>query len=239
MDMEYLHKYTRNPFRIARSAWRAVKNLDATPDVLVLEEVFNNSRLTRKYAGWERVAERLIPEDLTTEQLRQLPRLVDLDLDELAARHAPGTVGYALASHMIANELNPNLFEPAEVSTRRDYVIAHVTETHDVWHAVTGYGTDVSGEVALLSFYAAQIGAPIFAMLLGIVMLNTAFFSHEEIGARLGAISDGWRAGNKSKSLYGLDWNTQFDRPLSEFRNEFSLPKRSRVGEGITMRAVA
>jgi len=222
--MEYQHKHTRNPFRIARSIWRVVKNLDSTSDALVLEEAFNNSRLTRRFAAWEKVAERLIPQDLTTEQLGHLPRLTDLDLKKMAASYAPGTIGFALANHMIKNNLNPNLFEPAKVLNRRDYVLNHLPETHDTWHIVTGYGTDISGEFALISFYAAQIGAPAFTMLLGVGLLNTAFFAHHDMEDRLSAIAEGWRAGKRAKSLFGIDWKAQFDSPIEEFRAEYSLP---------------
>jgi ubiquinone biosynthesis protein COQ4 len=232
--MEYQHKYTRNPFRIAHSIWRVVKNLGSTSDALVLEEVFNNSRLTRRFAAWEQVAERLIPHDVTAEQLGRLPRLTDLDLKKMTESHLPGTIGFALANHMTKNKLNPNLFEPAKVESRRDYVLNHLPETHDTWHIVTGYGTDIPGEFALISFYAAQIGAPAFTMLLGVGLLNTAFFAHHDMEGRLSAIAEGWRAGKRAKSLFGIDWKAQFDRPVEEFRAEYSLPSQADVGTGIS-----
>ena len=222
--MEYQHKHTRNPFRIARSLWRAVRKPDSTADVLVLEEFFNNSRLTRRFAAWEQVAERLIPQEMNSEQLERLPRLIDLDLKKMRERHAHDTIGFALANYMVENNLNPNLFEPPKMVSRRAYVINHFAETHDMWHIATGYDTDIPGEFALISFYAAQIGAPAFTMLLGVGLLNTAFFAHHDSEKRLAAIAEGWQAGKRAKSLFGVDWKAQFDRTLLEFRAEYCLP---------------
>lgn len=222
--MEYQHKHTRNPFRIARAIWRAIKDPTSTADVLVLEDFFNNSRLTRRFAAWEEVADRIIPDDIADEQLGRLPRLTNLDLEKMVTTHAPGTIGFALATYMIENNLNPNLFKPTQVKSGRDYVLNHIPETHDIWHIVTGYGTDVKGEFALVSFYAAQIAAPAFTMLLGVGLLNTAFFAHHDMENRLAAVAEGWRAGKRAESLFGVDWKAHFDRPLEEFRAEYALP---------------
>ena len=232
--MEYVHQRTRNPIRITRALWRTLKNPESTADALILEDVYNNSRLARRFSGWDRVADRLLPDALNQEQLTRLPRLVGLDAENMIKRHAPGTVGYALASHMLANKLNPNLFEPITISSGRDYVINHITETHDVWHVVTGYGTDIPGEVALISFYAANADLPIAALLLGLAMLNTAFFAHDQLGNRVEAIAEGWQAGKRARPLFGLDWQAEFDRPLLEFRQAMKLPLAAQVGKGIT-----
>jgi ubiquinone biosynthesis protein Coq4 len=33
------------------------------------------------------------------------------------------------------------------------YVLSHLYEMHDLWHAVIGFETDVAGELALQAFY--------------------------------------------------------------------------------------
>lgn len=237
--MEYVHKRTRNPFRIARAVWRVLKDPESTPDVLIVEDVFNHSRLTRRIAAWESVAERHIPGELDVAKLAGGPRLINFEPAELLSRHAPHTVGYALGSHMLANNLNPNLFKPLEITSKRDYMVSHIIETHDIWHVVTGYGTDLPGEAALLAFYAVQIGAPIFPLLLGLALLNTAFAEQDSLAGRMEAISRGWQSGKQARPLFGIDWTSQFDRPVLEFRREYQLPEQAGVGAGISLKVAA
>jgi len=237
--MEYVHKRTRNPFRIVRAVWRTLKDPKSTPDVLIVEDVFNHSRLTRRIAAWESVAERHIPDETDVAKLAGRPRLINFEPAELVSRHGPDTVGYALGSHMLANNLNPNLFKPLEITSKRDYMVSHIIETHDIWHVVTGYGTDLPGEAALLAFYAAQIGAPIFPLLLGLALLNTAFAEQDSLADRMEAITRGWKAGKQARLLFGIDWMSQFDRPLLEFRREYRLPEQAGVGAGIRLTVAA
>jgi ubiquinone biosynthesis protein Coq4 len=237
-QVKYIHTPTRNPLLVARAAWRLVRNLGATREATILEDAFSRSPWLKKYAGWNRVVQRLMPEDLDQRELSKLPRLPGLDLNELLATCEPGTLGYVLATHMKRCGLNPNIFRPAAVNTPEDYAIVHITETHDIWHVVTGFGNDEPGEIGVVAFYCSHTGAPIFILLLAVVLLNTALFSHDRTAERFDAIVEGWNAGKRAHSLFGIDWATQWHRPIEDFRTEFCLPQQVDAGVGILAEAV-
>jgi ubiquinone biosynthesis protein Coq4 len=129
--------------------------------------------------------------------------------------------------------LNPNIFRPAEVKSLEDYAVVHITETHDIWHVVTGFGNDEPGEIGLVAFYCSHTGASIFVLLLAVMTLNTALFSHDKLHERFDALVEGWNAGKRAQPLFGIDWNTQWHRPIDELRQELKLPASVDAGIGI------
>lgn len=235
--VEYLHQRTRNPLRIIRALWRLVRDLGATREATILEDVFARSALLKKYARWDLVVAKVMPGELSEQELQQLPRLPRLDLDELMTSCQPGSVGYAVAAHMQHYGLNPNLFHPATVTNAEDYALIHLTETHDIWHVVSGFGNDEPGEIGVVAFCCAQTGASIFLLLLSIMMLNTALFSQHKIVERFDALCEGWQAGKRAKPLFGIDWAAQWHRPIEEMRRELNLPAQVEAGVGIFSRA--
>lgn len=232
-EFQYIHKRTRNPLLVARAAWRLVKNLGDTREATTLEDYFSRSPRMRKYSRWDLVGERFLPGRYTEQQLAELPRLPHLNLDELEATCAPGTVGYTVVRHMKNCGLNPNIFRPAEVRSKEDYAVVHITESHDIWHVITGFGNDEPGEIGVVAFYCSNTGASIFVLLLAAALLNTALFNHDKLTERFDAIAEGWRAGKRAKPLFGIDWTTQWHRSIEEVRRELQLPSTVDAGVGI------
>lgn len=232
-EFDYIHKRTRNPLLVARAVWRLVKNLGATREATILEDYFSRSPSMKKYSRWDLVGERFLPGKYTEQQLAGLPRLPELDLDELEAMYAQGTVGCTVATHMKCCGLNPNIFRPAEVRSKEDYAVVHITETHDIWHVVTGFGNDEPGEIGVVAFYCSNTGASIFVLLLAAALLNTALFNHDKLAERFDAIVEGWNAGKRARPLFGIDWTTQWHRPIEEVREELGLPMKVQSGVGI------
>jgi ubiquinone biosynthesis protein COQ4 len=231
--IQYIHRPTRNPYIILRACWRVVRNLGATAEATILEEVFVRSRLMRRFAGWKAVAARHLPNSVTAADLRALPRLEAIDLDALLAECPEGSLGNVFANHMKSCGLNPNIFEPAVVNTSEDYLITHLIETHDIWHVASGFGNDEPGEAGVIAFSLAQTGAPIFALLLAIVLLNTALFSHSKTDERFCALVEGWQAGKRARQLFGVDWQAHWQRDIGELRRDLCLPEDVQAGVGI------
>lgn len=232
-EPQYIHKRTRNPVLVARAAWRLVKNLGATREATILEDYFSRAQWMKKYSRWDLVGERFLPGDLSEQQLGDLPRLTYLDLDKLGSSCAPGTLGHTVATHMRKCGLNPNIFRPAQVSSKEDYAVVHITETHDIWHVVTGFGNDEPGEIGVIAFYCSNTGASIFVLLLAAALLNTALFNHGKLTERFDALTEGWLAGKRAKPLFGIDWASQWHRPIEQVRRELELPSHVESGVGI------
>lgn len=148
---------------------------------------------------------------------------VDADLASLE-QLPPGTLGFAYAKFMRDNNLVKESIPSLAVVNEGDFIRAHLYETHDMWHAMTGFGPDVAGELGLQAFYAAQIDGPLPAAILAAGLLNTALFSLDDTSPRMEAIVRGWEGGRRAQLLFGYDWSTSFDKPIGVARAEIGLP---------------
>ena len=90
-------------------------------------------------------------------------------------------------------------------------------DTHDVWHAATGYQGDVAGELALLAFTLAQNWHPGVALI-----LVAARLKGREAGIGT-LIREGYRRGRAAAYLPAQDWEAHLPRPLSEVRESLRL----------------
>ncbi len=87
--------------------------------------------------------------------------------------------------------------------------------------------------IAVIAFYCSNTGASIFVLLLAAALLNTALFNHGKMTERFDAIAEGWNAGKRARPLFGIDWTTQWHRPIEELREELRLPSTVAAGVGI------
>jgi ubiquinone biosynthesis protein Coq4 len=92
-----------------------------------------------------------------------------------------------------------------------------------MWHAVTGFATDLAGELGLQAFYAAQIPGGLPLVLLAMGCLNTAIFSMNDRERRFDAIARGWQMGKNARPLFGVRWGDLWERPLAEARAELHV----------------
>ena len=76
-----------------------------------------------------------------------------------------GTFGKAFWHHIEDNGFDPDYYRKIEVASDLDYVLMRVRQTHDVWHVVTGIGTDQIGEIALKAFELCQLRRPMAAVI--------------------------------------------------------------------------
>lgn len=165
--------------------------------------------------------------------LKDYPRLGKINLEEL--RQLPQhTLGYKYATHMINNELTP---PPAKEIARDPMVFlgAHINETHDIWHVVTGCNTDKPGEVQLEAFYSAQfIPNPIFLALLAKNLIKTAMSDLELTEQMMDAIAKGWLMGKKAKSLFGIEWKKLWETPLHELQTSLNIDIDLSISSSLT-----
>ena len=172
------------------------------------------------------VIDGLKADPVTAAPFEEKKRLAPIDLEVLAAL-PEGSLGRAFARHLRDNRLDPAALPRYEVSDDATFFRAHLYDTHDIWHVVTGFDTDVAGELGLQAFYAAQIHGKVPLAILAGGMLNTFLYASEDHSARLSAIAEGWMLGQKAKPLFGVDWDALWATPLAEVRARFGLPARS------------
>jgi ubiquinone biosynthesis protein Coq4 len=153
--------------------------------------------------------------------LRERPR-VGVDVAALA-RLPEGTLGRALADFLRANALDPRSIPTLAADDDGAFADAHLYETHDIWHAVTGFDADVAGEVGLQAFYAAQLGGRLPTLLLGGGILQAALREPGDFARRMDALTRGWEMGKRARQLFGVRWDRLWGEPLARVRADLNV----------------
>jgi ubiquinone biosynthesis protein COQ4 len=213
-------KLLKNRLLAARAVWSFV-DLVRNPDHL--DRVFEiaDAMSEQRKDVIEKMRDHFAQDPRGAAALRERRRLA-IRLSELDAL-PPGTLGRTYADHMRKNGLDPAAIPSLVSQTDLEFVRAHLYETHDVWHAVTGFTTDVAGELGLQAFYAAQAPGGLPLTLLAMGLLNTAIFAMGERERRFEAITRGWQMGTRARQLFGVPWDELWARPIGEVREMFAI----------------
>ncbi|MBF2007524.1 Coq4 family protein [Chlorogloeopsis fritschii PCC 9212] len=148
-------------------------------------------------------------------------RLGDVDLQKLY-RLPANTLGYAYAKHMLENNLKP--LQAGQVENDCQFLGAHITETHDIWHIVTGCDTNILGEIQLEAFYVAQLYFTRFWLALLAKNLVKAVIYDIDVSTKyMDAIAKGWLMGKQAKPLFGIEWNLLWEKPLENVRTSLNI----------------
>ena len=128
---------------------------------------------------------------------------------ELAALRAlpEGSLGRAFAAFLDQRGLDPAGLYHSDDSGTADHerFKLHMERSHDLWHTVLGFDTDVAGELGLQAFMIAQLQSPLGHLLLSAGLLNGMLFEHVDGDRRMEAITRGWRLGQATRPLVGAD----------------------------------
>jgi len=152
-------------------------------------------------------------------RLRRLPPWNIAALDALPE----GSLGRHFATHLRESDIDPAALPTLSANDEYEYVSAHLYETHDLWHALTGFGVDEAGELGLQAFYLAQSPTRLALAILAAGCLNTALFAMEDRTRRMDAISVGWGMGRYAKPLFGIDWEALLHEPLAAVRARYRV----------------
>ncbi len=151
--------------------------------------------------------------------LRERPNMARVlgDTARLAAMPAD-SVAAAYLRFMAEERIDADSLVAADRRVRRstrlseeEFVWEHLRDTHDLWHAITGYHGDLVGEPALQAFMFAQLGMP------GSAFLALAVFTQAPPGVRP-VLAEAFFAGVRACWLLGQDWEALLPRPLAEVR---------------------
>ena len=212
--------------KLVRSAVRLVRNPEG------LDEVFALVDSIAAISDLGTVIDEIRRSSTAADRaFRDRVRIAPITLEELAAM-PPGSLGAAFADYCASGKLDPAIFFGRPASTDIEYMSAHLYETHDIWHVVTGIGTDVDSELGLQAFYLAQFTSHLALTLLTLGLFRTLLLERHTYRGRLDAISSGWVLGKKTRPLFGIEWSLQWQRPLSEIRVELGLdaaPEKQRA----------
>lgn len=157
------------------------------------------------------------------------PERLELDLDALRAL-PEGTLGREVAEWYHGRGITPDALARRLDGGEMARFKEHMSRTHDIWHVVTGFDTDVAGEMGLQAFYLAQFGSPVALVLLSAALLETFLHSREDTVRRMDAVTRGWTLGKASSLLVGTDWTALWEMPLMVVRRGFGIAEPQRAG---------
>lgn len=166
------------------------------------------------------------PEVLAYVRAPERPQPLRVDLEALRAM-PEGSLGRAFADWLAAQGFAPgDLMKYDHAHNEPDSEVAryrvHLQSTHDLWHVLTGFATDVDGEIGLQAFYLAQINSPLSLVLLSASTLGV-LRKRLDATSHMDAITRGWRMGKAARPLFGVDWASMWTTPLAEVRERFGL----------------
>ncbi|WP_013324574.1 Coq4 family protein [Gloeothece verrucosa] len=132
------------------------------------------------------------------------------------------TLGYCYADNLITNGFSP--LKADEPKNKYQYLLAHIIETHDIWHIITGCNTNILGELQLESFYVGQLYATRFWLaLVAKNLLKVVIDDIEKSTQYMDAITRGWIMAKQAEPLFGIQWNLFWETPLDEVRRSFNI----------------
>jgi ubiquinone biosynthesis protein COQ4 len=149
-----------------------------------------------------------------------------LDDREALAKLPQGSLGRAYIEWTEVEEVNAaglataaeGWFAGGELSEDRRLVMERYRDTHDLWHVLTGYGRDLVGELALLTFSLVQIRHA--GLALPVVF---GYLGHVFDRPRRRLLNDAWRRARRSVWLPVQDWEGLIERPLDQVREELRV----------------
>jgi ubiquinone biosynthesis protein COQ4 len=161
--------------------------------------------------------------------LRDRPRLLDtLIAAEAEDRYPPNTLGHAYRAFLRQHNVSvAGLMDlatcPLDHPLPEDEAFAEerARVMHDLWHVVTGYGSETLGEVCLMAFRCAQVGHLAFCTLTLFMLVKPP--SHAPKAPARRAIVEGWRRGKTAAWLRAADWEALLPMDLAEVRRLLAL----------------
>ncbi len=152
------------------------------------------------------------------------------DLKQLA--HLPeGSLGQAYADSLERLGYDPNLHAGMVPASDGAYVELRLSQTHDLWHVITGFDTTVAGEIGLQAFHLTQFPYPLGAALTAQALLSVTLGAPELLPELVEAIRIGLQMGLEARPLFAQRWEEGWERPLVEWREALQLrPFAERVG---------
>ena len=212
----------RRNWGVALKALRKVlDNKEDTGQVFELLGALSGDATSRNYA---RLLRTRTGGRLAYDRVELAPRLMD---DAWLDSFADGTVGAAYRQFVRSENLSADGL--VEISRQRGRVDERhplawfgrrMRDSHDIWHILSGYHRDATGEACLVAFSYAQTGALGWAVLAIGAALRPRAGSHAPY---VKALWQGYRRGKAAAWLPGQDYEALMAEPLEAARARLGL----------------
>jgi ubiquinone biosynthesis protein COQ4 len=206
--------------RVASQCLKVLRNDPTNP---AAGQTFN---LTLNGGLYTSLAQRLRRSEEGRRLLSERPSLQGKELDLAAFERLPeGTLGHEFARYFRDNQISP--FETTLVLKNDvDYLSKRYRETHDLLHVLTGYATDVMGEMELQAYVLGNVGVRTSAF----VLLSSTLeqLKHPRAGVdRSEYLRRVWAAyhrGRVSPQFLGFWFEHHWETPVATLRERLCAP---------------
>lgn len=145
------------------------------------------------------------------------------DVDALL-RLPADTLGGAYARHMKANGLRPDFYRDVEPHHRMHFLRMRMRQTHDIWHVLSGFGTDEFGEVGLQGFYFAQFTNGQSALIASAALLKSVLRGRfGDLEKHVDAFCEGYCNGKRAESLLDVKWEELWGESVAALRQRYRI----------------
>jgi ubiquinone biosynthesis protein COQ4 len=222
-DIRTIRSDRIRPLEALRAFRRLVRDKEDTAQVFRIMQALSGRSVTRGYqrmlASMEGGRQAFLGEELAHR----------LDDPVWLARFGPGTVGAGYRAFRetrgftadglaaVEREVLPYIDAPHPVF----WYSRRLRDIHDVWHVLTGYGTDALGEACVVAFSYGQTRNLGFAFI-GWGAAREIQREARTVPARR-AVFQAWRNGKAARWLPGLDYEALFDQPLEDARARLGI----------------
>jgi len=214
-----------DPVRAARAARIIASDPDELPQVFTIIESLSADTMYR-------IGARMLRSEKGRRLVSGRPDIVNILADRPAlARMPEGSLGRAYLSFVEREKISADGIRAAEkeggqnlrLPAPLDWVKGRMRDTHDLWHAATGYSGDVLGEIALLAFSFAQVWNPGVGLVVVIGLMKMGILEVGDKDEVRRTIWDGFRRGRKAAWLPEQEWESMLALPVEEVRKRLSL----------------
>lgn len=151
---------------------------------------------------------------------RYLPPAHDL---ETLLTLPPDSLGYIYAAEMKKKGFDPNLHAGMTAQSDAEYVEMRLSQTHDLWHIVTGFAPSEIGEIGLQAFHLPQFPYPLASMLIANSLIISTLMAPTTLPFLLEAITQGFQMGKAAQPLFAQKWEEGWEKPLSQWQAELNI----------------
>lgn len=144
------------------------------------------------------------------------------DLAQLLS-YPQDSLGYIYAAAMKKAGFDPNLHAGMLDRSDAHYVELRLSQTHDIWHIVTGFDTSGIGEIGLQAFHLPQFPYPLAAMLVANSLISSTLLAPEVSPQLLESIAKGWQMGKLAKPLFAQKWEEGWEKPLAQWQADLNI----------------
>jgi len=206
--------------RVGLAVFRVMRDSELTREIHVTEEITGRGRFVDIQGEVERT-------DEGRDLLRDKPELSSRQVDYDALRDLPAdTLGGAYVRHLDDNGLSADYQAAGNTHWVTDpdmaYLMRRFRQTHDVWHVLTGLGTEGHEEVIIHAFSWGQLRLPVSAM---VVFFGT--LKHILGEARWPALRHGlheaYEHGRRADDLMPVYWERYWEQQLDAVRERYGI----------------